>query len=171
MMNEVTKLCECGCGKPTKPYNHTNKKNGVMKGEFGRFIHNHHCKGKMNGRWKGGRKKSQGYVFLYRPEHPNQIKNYVSEHRIVMEEHLGRILNSDELVHHLNGIKDDNNLCNLILTKSIDHMKLYHNRAGVDGWFKKGDGLGKKKSEETKRRMSDGAKRRWAKYHADRDNS
>lgn len=50
-------------------------------------------------------------------EHPRSAKNngYVFEHIVVMENHLGRLLEKNETVHHKNGDKRDNNLSNLEL--------------------------------------------------------
>jgi uncharacterized protein (DUF1330 family) len=77
--------------------------------------------------WKNGiRRLSWGYVAILSQEHPfADHQGYVREHRLVMEKHLGRYLMRNEIVHHLNGIKDDNRLENLQLMTSSEH-KSFH---------------------------------------------
>ena len=75
---------------------------------------------------KGIKKHSEGYILIYCPEHPFADKvGYVLEHRLVMEKALGRMLNKDEYVHHINGNKTDNDIKNLLLTNRSEHAKIH----------------------------------------------
>lgn len=79
--------------------------------------------------WRNGRTNHiLGYVLVHTPNHPNAINGkYVLEHRLVMEKHLGRYLKPEEVVHHINEIKDDNRIENLELCANrSEHMKRFH---------------------------------------------
>lgn len=75
-----------------------------------------------SGTWTGGRKKSRaGYILVkLPPNHPffsmaHKSDGHVLEHRLVVAESIGRPLRDDEIVHHINGKKDNNRLENLQL--------------------------------------------------------
>lgn len=72
-----------------------------------------------NANWNGGRTTNRGYVMIRRPDHPHANRlGYVAEHRLVMEEQLGRYLAREEAVHHLDGDKANNAPSNLALYQS-----------------------------------------------------
>jgi len=91
--------------------------------------HTKEAKEKMRQKHFKNKKTTQyGYILIYAPKHPLANRNYVREHRLLIEKHLGRYLTAKEIVHHINGIKNDNRLENLALLKnSSEHMKI-HNR-------------------------------------------
>ena len=99
-------------------------------------ISNNHAdfKGENNPNFKGGRiKNSQGYVLIYSPDHPNKDKNNnVRESRLIVEFQIGRYLDPKWVVHHINGIKDDNRPKNLMcfLSKSA-HQRFHRNPENV----------------------------------------
>jgi hypothetical protein len=85
--------------------------------------------GKKHPAWKGGKYvDNDGYVMIFSPNHPNRnIKGYIFEHRLVMEQHLGRYLKRWEVVHHKNEVKTDNSIGNLMLfNNQSEHMRHHH---------------------------------------------
>jgi len=88
--------------------------------------------------WQGGRRlNGAGYIeirlqpddFFYSMQ---SVRHYVLEHRLIMAKHLKRCLLPWEVVHHINGIKDDNRLENLKLLGSNGQ----HNTM-LDKWCRK----------------------------------
>ena len=72
------------------------------------------------------KKRSDGYIKVYVPEHPfSTADGYVMKHVLVMERHLGRYLKDNEVVHHINHVRDDNRLENLKLMDIKDHMSMH----------------------------------------------
>ena len=91
--------------------------------------------------WRGGRVIDQdGYVLVKKNDHPRADRHgYVREHRLVMEQQLGRPLDSKEVVHHLDGNRQNNHPSNLSLFPS-NGQHLAHSRKGLapnispEGW-------------------------------------
>ena len=82
--------------------------------------------------WKGGRRVERGYYLVWIPEdHPYSIMRRrngrmgdyrVFEHRLVMAMHVGRPLKENEVVHHRDGNKLNNDISNLELTTPGKHI-------------------------------------------------
>ena len=76
-----------------------------------------------------------GYVLAYAPKHPHAHRDgYVMLHTVLIERLIGRYLENDEVVHHINHDRSDNRIENLQLMKKHEHqsmhMKERHAREG-----------------------------------------
>jgi hypothetical protein len=80
-------------------------------------------RGERSAAWRGGTGtiNSAGYVVV------NRGRKVLLVHRLIMEEHLGRKLSKGEVVHHINGIRSDNRIENLMVFGSqSEHVALNH---------------------------------------------
>lgn len=96
----------------------------------------------------GKQKSKKGYISLCVKTHPFAGKDrMVFEHRLVMEQHLERYLKPNEIVHHINGIKNDNRIENLQVMDHGKHTSIHN--------------LGVKRSIAVRNKLSQKARERW----------
>lgn len=94
------------------------KKIGVeirkMRGE------NHNC-------WKGGViSKGDNYVGIWTPNHPRaDNQGYVYEHTLVYEKHNGCLPQENEVLHHIDLNKKNNDIKNLYLCGHREHATIH----------------------------------------------
>lgn len=75
---------------------------------------------------------SNGYKLIHLTEHPRSNKDgYVNEHVIIMEDKMNRFLEDGEVIHHINGLRDDNRIENLLLTNPSEHCGIHNKLRAV----------------------------------------
>jgi hypothetical protein len=110
---QFPKLCKCGCGEPivwgrhmrtrgVPDYRRSHNPAQVRKPVCGRFVRS-------------------GYVYVWVGE-----KRYKAEHRLVMEQKLGRELGRWEAVHHRDHNRSNNDPDNLELLTYHEHGAEHH---------------------------------------------
>jgi hypothetical protein len=84
-----------------------------------------------------------GYKIIHKPGYPSvDKKNRIREHIYVMEQHLGHLLPKGSVVHHINGVRTDNRIENLVLCESKSSHRILHaqlealNACGHENWLK-----------------------------------
>ncbi len=83
--------------------------------------HNERKHGDRLWNWKGGKSKAKsGHIIILKPEGDTHKHRYILEHRFMWEQAHGK-LPEGYVVHHLNGIKDDNHLENLVALPRSAH--------------------------------------------------
>ena len=106
------------------------KRNGIVLRDATEATHVRKAKNRQSKRLDELKKikMHRGYEQVYMPEHPradNSGKVYV--HIVAAEQKIGRPLKPDEVVHHINGIKNDNRPENLQVMTDHEHRS-YHIR-------------------------------------------
>ena len=82
--------------------------------------------GANNPNFAGGKYiDDKGYVRILLPDHPRNIRGYVYEHRLLMEQYMNRYLEPWETVHHINEIKTDNRIENFFLCTHKEHSAVH----------------------------------------------
>lgn len=85
-----------------------------------------------------GSPDGNGYLQIYTPD-----GRRMRQHRYVMEQHLGRPLTEDEVVHHLDGDVKNNDISNLQILTRLEHALLHNvgrvspNKLKPGQWSKK----------------------------------
>lgn len=112
----VIRAC-AGCGKELRIQPHALRERSACSTA---------CAGKVKRLTGAGARfrRSDGYVTVYYPTHPDaSAGGWIMEHRLVMEQHLGRRLLKTEQVNHINHVRHDNRVENLEILTPGDHAR------------------------------------------------
>lgn len=114
--------------------------NGYCTGHLGQFRkHGKIIKEKLDPRIGIMRVKSRNgeYILIKKPDHVAANKDgYVKRANLVWEEKTGQVVVPPALLHHKNGIKNDDSFENLeYFPSDHEHQKAHHVREGIKGFI------------------------------------
>ena len=116
-------------------------------------------RGALHPDWQGGVTIRKGYRWIFAPWHPNAMATgYVAEHRMAMARKMKRPLLPDEVVHHIDGDRLNNQLENLMIFRTNrDHLQ--HELTGrIPKW-----------TEDGKERIREGNRQKTIRRRSKRD--
>ena len=118
-------LCECDCGT-VRPVLLRSLKRGLALSCGCIRAEKQKLRGPEHPHYRGGKSHdTNGYITLTSKIHGRN--HQAREHRVMMEEHIGRKLTPNEVVHHKNENKSDNRIENLQVMTRAEHTS-YHRR-------------------------------------------
>lgn len=78
--------------------------------------------GTTHHKWNGGKRNNAGYILILKKGHPRADPlGYVREHLLVWEQTHNKTLPKGWIIHHINGIRDDNRPENLMAVSRSKH--------------------------------------------------
>jgi hypothetical protein len=115
-------FCQCGCGQRTVSAVQSSLRRGIIRGEPQKYIYGHRHR-------NNGRMKANGYWRVYLPAHSKaDLNGYVSEHALIVERILGKILPLEIVIHHVDENGFNNAPANLVVCQDRDYHNLLHAR-------------------------------------------
>ena len=130
MAGHVKSTCDvCGCNFYERMYKgetsghycsqSCSRTAAVRQQDLSHLVQHRFTKGQAAHNYIGRTKHSAGYI---RVPGSNERK---LEHRVLVEQFIGRSLTRHEVIHHVNGDKTDNRLENLRIMSHSEHLKLH----------------------------------------------
>lgn len=133
---ERKSVCCLGCGNVIIPK--SRGMNRIDRAEKRKFCTNRCRKGPLHSNWNGGRFKiDKGYIKVSLGNGRSQY-----EHILIAEKALGRKLRKGEVVHHIDGVKDNNANSNLFICTNEYHRWLHGEMSRLYALEKFGKHLG-----------------------------
>lgn len=92
-----------------------------------KYLSNYPCILERNPNWKGGKRKKNNYTLIKLHNHPFAFKdNYYPYHRHIVESYIMKYLSPEQIVHHIDGNKNNNDIKNLYIFSSNSEHASFH---------------------------------------------